>query len=155
MPRVLITGAAGFIGMHASIRFLKEGWDVFGLDNMNNYYSVDLKEKRLGEIIKVASEVGGHFEMFRKDLNSNVWDDLLGFEYDSIIHLAAQAGVRYSIENPRAYLEANILGFQNMIEFVNKKKVKRFLYASSSSVYGKTSRQPFSELSSCNEPESY
>ena len=155
MPRVLITGAAGFIGMHTSIRFLKEGWDVVGLDNMNSYYSIQLKEDRLNEIIKVASQVDSCFTMFKKDLNSNVWSELMIFKFDSIIHLAAQAGVRYSIENPRAYLESNILGFQSVLEFVEKTKVKRFLYASSSSVYGKNTKQPFSEIEPCNDPESY
>ena len=99
--------------MHTSIRFLKEGWDVVGLDNMNGYYSIQLKEDRLNEIKKVASQVDSCFTMFKKDLNSNVWSELMIFKFDSIIHLAAQAGVRYSIENPRAYLESNILGFQS------------------------------------------
>lgn len=153
MPRVLITGAAGFIGMHTSIRFLKEGWDVDGIDNMNDYYSVDLKKTRVNEIISVLKDSKNKFHLFEKDLNSNVWDELSA--YDAVIHLAAQAGVRYSIENPRAYLESNVLGFQNVIEFVEKKSIHRFVYASSSSVYGKSSLQPFTETEACNQPESY
>jgi UDP-glucuronate 4-epimerase len=155
MPRVLITGAAGFIGMHTSIRFLKEGWDVDGLDNMNYYYSVDLKKKRVDEIMSVAKESNNAFHLFEEDLNSNIWNELSTIEYDAVVHLAAQAGVRYSIENPRVYLESNVLGFQNVIEFVDRKSINRFVYASSSSVYGKSSVQPFSESEPCNKPESY
>lgn len=155
MPRVLITGAAGFIGMHTSIRFLREGWDVVGLDNMNDYYSVSLKRDRLSEITSTASKFSRSFNMYESDLNSNVWTELISFEFEAIVHLAAQAGVRYSIENPRAFLESNILGFQSVIDFVSKTGIKRFLYASSSSVYGKNSSQPFSEKAACDSPESY
>ena len=155
MPRVLITGAAGFIGMHTSIRFLKEGWDVIGLDNLNDYYSVSLKEDRLKEIKKSSEEFDNEFLFYQEDLNSDIWDEFNALKIDSLVHLAAQAGVRYSIENPRAYLESNILGFQKVIEFVLRKNVDRFLYASSSSVYGKNSKQPFSESEPCNSPESY
>lgn len=155
MPRVLITGAAGFIGMHTSIRFLREGWDVIGVDNMNHYYSVDLKRDRLNEIAKVASIQNVTFQMFESDLNSAIWEELKSIHFDVIIHLAAQAGVRYSIENPRAYLESNVLGFQSVLEFVSEKGIPRFLYASSSSVYGKHSAQPFSEKEACDSPESY
>ena len=155
MPRVLITGAAGFIGMHTSIRFLKEGWDVIGLDNLNDYYSVALKRNRLAEIVKTANNLDKAFEILEADLNSDVWGKFENIEFEAIVHLAAQAGVRYSIENPRAYLESNILGFQSVLEFVSKKGIERFLYASSSSVYGKNSSQPFSEKAPCDSPESY
>jgi len=155
MPRVLITGAAGFIGMHTSIRFLKEGWDVVGLDNLNDYYSVELKRNRLKEITVAASYFDRCFDMFEEDLNSEVWRKLEFFAFDAIVHLAAQAGVRYSIENPRAYLDSNILGFQSVMDFVEKQSINRFVYASSSSVYGMSSRQPFTETEACNEPESY
>ena len=155
MPRVLITGAAGFIGMHASVRFLQEGWDVVGIDNFNDYYPVDLKRDRLIELKFTASRLGRSFIMFEENLNSEVWLSLKSFDFNAIIHLAAQAGVRYSIENPRAYLESNILGFQSVLDFVAATDQKRFLYASSSSVYGKNSSQPFSESEACNSPESY
>lgn len=155
MPRVLITGAAGFIGMHTAIRFLREGWDVDGIDNMNDYYSVDLKRARVKEIMNSVNDSTNEFRFFEKDLNSIVWDELSAFEYDALVHLAAQAGVRYSIENPRTYLESNILGFQKVIEFVETKSIVRFVYASSSSVYGKSSLQPFTETEACNQPESY
>jgi UDP-glucuronate 4-epimerase len=155
MPKVLITGAAGFIGMHTAIRFLREGWDVVGLDNINDYYSVSLKRDRIKEILVEASKLTCSFELFEADLNSEIWKRLELIKFDAIIHLAAQAGVRYSIENPRAYLESNILGFQSVLEFVTKTEQKRFLYASSSSVYGKNSAQPFSEEAACDSPESY
>ena len=155
MPRVLITGAAGFIGMHTSIRFLREGWDVIGLDNMNDYYSVVLKKDRLKEIRDVSKKTGFSFEMFEADLNSNVWEKLGGLDFDSVIHLAAQAGVRYSLENPMAYVDSNIRGFQKALEFVNRNRINQFLYASSSSVYGMDTEEPFNENSPCNSPESY
>ena len=141
--------------MHTSIRFLREGWDVVGLDNMNDYYSVTLKRDRLKEIEGSASMFGQVFKMFQADLNSDIWNGLASYKFDAIIHLAAQAGVRFSIENPRAYLESNILGFQSVLEFVTNIGVNRFLYASSSSVYGKDSSQPFSEKAACDSPESY
>ena len=155
MPRVLITGAAGFIGMHSSIRFLKEGWDVVGLDNLNDYYSVSLKEDRIKRIQDFAIDYKQDFIFYKKDLNSNVWTELENYHFEAVLHLAAQAGVRYSIINPMAYIESNILGFQKVIDFVVKLKIDRFLYASSSSVYGKNSKQPFNERESCNSPESY
>ena len=155
MPRVLITGAAGFIGMHTSIRFLEEGWEVIGIDNLNDYYSVSLKEDRLKQIKMASEKFDREFSFYQEDLNSDIWDEFDDLKIDSLVHLAAQAGVRYSIENPMAYLESNILGFQKVIEFVLKKNIDRFLYASSSSVYGKNSKQPFSESEPCDSPESY
>lgn len=153
MPRVLITGAAGFIGMHTSIRFLKEGWDVVGLDNMNDYYSVSLKRDRVLEIQKYNAKV--NFIFYEEDLNSSVWQKLGDYNFDAVVHLAAQAGVRYSINHPRKYIESNILGFQSVLEFIEKYKIPRFLYASSSSVYGENSQEPFSESETCDSPESY
>jgi len=155
MPRVLITGAAGFIGMHTSIRFLQNGWEVVGLDNLNDYYSVALKRDRVKEIESISRKFGQLFRMFEADLNSEVWNELKSFDFQAIVHLAAQAGVRYSIENPKAYLESNVLGFQKVLDYVKETQVKRFVYASSSSVYGKDSKQPFNENEACNNPESY
>ena len=155
MPRVLITGAAGFIGMHTSIRFLTEGWDVTGLDNLNDYYSVKLKYDRLKHIRDAEKSNKGDFDFIKADLNSRIWNTLSKLNFDAVIHLAAQAGVRYSLQNPNAYLESNVIGFQNVLEFVKSKRIDRFLYASSSSVYGKDSNQPFCEEEGCNNPESY
>jgi UDP-glucuronate 4-epimerase len=155
MPRVLITGAAGFIGMHTAVRFLKGGWEVIGFDNLNSYYSVDLKNDRIKQVLTIAQKLNKKFIFHEADLNSNIWTSLLEVHFDAIIHLAAQAGVRYSLENPKAYLESNVLGFQNVLDFVKLTQVDRFVYASSSSVYGKNSIQPFNENEDCNSPESY
>jgi UDP-glucuronate 4-epimerase len=155
MPRVLITGAAGFIGMHTSIRFLTEGWEVIGLDNFNTYYSVKLKNDRVNQIKRIAKELENSFTIINADLNSSIWKTLNQYHFNAVIHLAAQAGVRYSIENPEAYLESNVLGFQKVLNFVNRNKIQRFVYASSSSVYGQDSLQPFNENESCNNPNSY
>lgn len=155
MPRVLITGAAGFIGMHTAIRFLRAGWEVIGLDNLNDYYTVVLKRDRVKEIDNISRKFGQLFRMFEADLNSDVWNELKSFDFQAIVHLAAQAGVRYSIENPNAYLESNVLGFHKVLDYVKETKVERFVYASSSSVYGKYSKQPFNEHEACNNPESF
>jgi len=155
MPRVLITGAAGFIGMHTSLRFLSKGWDVIGLDNFNDYYSVKLKNDRIEYIRHTCKEYNSTFEMIRSDLNSEIWEELEKRNFDAVIHLAAQAGVRYSITNPEVYLESNVIGFQRVLDFIVKTKVRRFVYASSSSVYGDNSKQPFNEEEPCNHPESY
>jgi len=155
MPRVLITGAAGFIGMHTAIRFIKEGWDVIGIDNINDYYSVKLKLERLKRIEITSKEENQKFIFFKADLNSNVWSDLDNIEITSVVHLAAQAGVRYSLDNPIAYIQSNILGFQAVLDFVCQRQIESFVYASSSSVYGKSAAVPFKENDSCNTPESY
>jgi UDP-glucuronate 4-epimerase len=155
MPRVLITGAAGFIGMHTAIRFLKEGWDVVGIDNLNDYYSVSLKRDRLNLILSTSEEEKKEFRFYERDLNSTVWQEMATESFSALIHLAAQAGVRYSLENPQAYIESNILGFQSVLDFVSLTKIPRFIYASSSSVYGKSADQPFDEEAACVHPESY
>jgi UDP-glucuronate 4-epimerase len=116
---------------------------------------VDLKRDRIVEIVNTANNLDKSFEIFEADLNSKIWEKFESLDFEAIVHLAAQAGVRYSIENPGAYLESNILGFQSVLEFVSKKGIERFLYASSSSVYGKNSTQPFSEKAPCDSPESY
>jgi UDP-glucuronate 4-epimerase len=155
MTYVLITGVAGFIGMHTAIRFLESGYNIIGLDNLNDYYSVSLKKDRLANIDLKAKERDNSFIYFHEDLNSNIWNELLLLKIEAVIHLAAQAGVRYSIENPQAYVSSNILGFQRVLDFVKTKEIKKFLYASSSSVYGKNTPQPFNETASCDSPESY
>ena len=102
-PTILITGVAGFIGMHSAIRYLKEGFDVIGIDNINNYYSIKLKNDRIDNILQSSNNLKNTFEFIRADLNSDVWIDLSKKSIDIVLHLAAQAGVRYSIENPTAY----------------------------------------------------
>ena len=154
MKTILITGVAGFIGMHSAIKFLQSGYTVIGLDNVNNYYSKDLKNDRIIEVENAALVFGSKFIMVEADLNSDVWVQIQAYNIDSILHLAAQAGVRYSLKNPNSYIESNVLGFQKILDFAVENKIETLLYASSSSVYGKHSVQPFNELQNCSHPES-
>lgn len=137
----LVTGAAGFIGMHLSQRLLELGCSVIGLDNMNDYYDVQLKYARL-EILKKNER----FTFYKMDLaERETLRDLFSHNnIDVVINLAAQAGVRYSIENPEAYIQSNIVGFFNILENCRRHPVKHLLYASSSSVYGANEKVPFS-----------
>jgi len=138
---VLVTGAAGFIGFHLSQRLLKEGYQVTGLDNLNPYYDVKLKESRL-ELLKKNDK----FKFQKVDLANLSRLEALFKEnnYDVVVNLAAQAGVRYSLTNPHAYVDANIVGFVNILECCRHYGVKHLVYASSSSVYGANTNMPFS-----------
>ncbi|MEQ8304033.1 MAG: NAD-dependent epimerase [Cyclobacteriaceae bacterium] len=139
--KVLVTGAAGFIGFHLSKRLVDAGYGVVGLDNMNAYYEVSLKEARLK-----ALQEQEDFQFVKADLaNKNALDKLFkenSFQY--VINLAAQAGVRYSLENPQAYIDSNIQGFINILECCRHHKPAHLIYASSSSVYGANTKMPFS-----------
>ena len=141
--RVLITGVAGFIGSTLALRLLARGDSVVGIDNLNDYYQVSLKEDRLTRI----REAGGNRFAFHK-LNfadmAALDGALRGEEFDRIVHLGAQAGVRYSLENPQAYVSANLAGHVNMLEIARHRKVEHMVYASSSSVYGGNTQLPFS-----------
>ncbi|MBF0162284.1 MAG: NAD-dependent epimerase [Magnetococcales bacterium] len=139
--RILVTGAAGFIGFHLSARLLARGDVVVGLDNLNNYYDVALKEARLA---RLRTHAGFHF--VRHDLADREAMAALFAEhsFEQVVHLAAQPGVRYSLENPHAYVESNIVGFLNVLEGCRHNRVGHLLYASSSSVYGANSQLPFS-----------
>ncbi|MCG9875848.1 MAG: NAD-dependent epimerase/dehydratase family protein [Leptospiraceae bacterium] len=138
---VLVTGSAGFIGSHVTKRLLSLGYRVIGMDNHNDYYNPQLKEDRINEILKDSN-----YKHYRQDIaNFNEMNDKLVSEsIDVVIHLAAQAGVRYSRENPQLYIESNVLGFVNLLEIIKKKNIKHFIYASSSSVYGSNTDVPFS-----------
>ena len=150
---VFITGVAGFIGMHLANFFLKEGYNVLGIDNENDYYDVNLKLRRLDQL---KSSKKATFLYFKGDLlDNNLWTKVSQYEIISVFHLAAQAGVRYSITNPWAYLQSNVLGFQKVLDFINSNSIKSFYYASSSSVYGNIDTVPFKESFNCNKPESY
>jgi UDP-glucuronate 4-epimerase len=140
MPATLVTGAAGFIGFHVSRRLLARGETVIGLDNVNDYYSVQLKRDRLAEL---ANEE--RFSFIEVDFADHAALEraLEGREFDRIIHLGAQAGVRYSIENPRAYVQSNLVGHLNMLEVARHRRASNFVYASSSSVYGGNDTLPF------------
>ncbi len=149
--KTLVTGAAGFIGFHLCQRLLKEGHDVYGVDNLNDYYDVELKRQRLA-ILKEHRQ----FTFYKVDLKNIELLELPARHqsFDYVVHLAAQAGVRYSIENPHAYVESNLSGFVNVLEFIRKYPVKHFLYASSSSVYGGNQVVPFSTEAHVDHPVS-
>ncbi len=149
--KVLVTGAAGFIGFHLSRRLLAEGRDVTGIDNLNDYYDVTLKEKRLA----MLQEDHG-FSFVKGDLVDREGVRTLCAEgrFDVVVNLAAQAGVRYSLTNPHAYIDANIVGFVNILEACRHTGVKHLVYASSSSVYGANTNMPFSVHHNIDHPVS-
>ncbi len=149
--RVLVTGAAGFIGSHVSHYLLDRGDTVIGLDNLNDYYDVNLKLSRL-ERLKVKDDFSFHkLDVADKEGIAKLFADE---QFDAVVHLAAQAGVRYSIENPHAYMDANIIGHLNILEGCRHHKVDHLVYASSSSVYGANTLQPFSEHHNVDHPVS-
>ena len=149
--KILITGVAGFVGYHLANLLLSEGYQILGIDNLSDYYSVDLKRDRLSELNKFSSFT---FKCLDITQISDV-DTLSGNDVDVIIHLAAQAGVRYSIEYPEKYLETNIYGSFNILNLALKLDVKHFLFASTSSVYGANDTMPFTESESINTPLSF
>jgi len=138
---ILVTGAAGFIGFHLCRRLLDDGYAVVGLDNLNSYYDVRLKEDRL-DILKSRDR----FSFVRRDLSDRAGIEKLFADYvfDRVVHLAAQAGVRYSLKNPHAYVDSNLTGFINILEGCRHSNVPHLVFASSSSVYGANTAMPFS-----------
>ena len=141
MQKILITGAAGFIGYHLSRSLLEDGIIVFGVDNLNNYYDPDLKKQRLKRLKSFKNFNFKKIDLIDEKKLNNAF---LNFNPSIVIHLAAQAGVRYSIENPRAYLDSNLIGFHNVIEQCRRSKINKLIYASSSSIYGLNEKIPFS-----------
>ena len=154
--KVLITGAAGFIGFHSSKRLIDEGYEVIGIDNFNNYYDVKLKKARIEYIEKSKKSIHKKWKFIKCDLLERTKLDEIFDKYNPeyVINLAAQAGVRYSIDNPREYINSNIVGFMNLIECCRHNEVKHFIYASSSSVYGGNKTIPFKEDQGVNHPVS-
>ena len=146
--KILVTGAAGFIGSSLVKQLLINGNDVCGIDNHNDYYDVSLKEARLEQISN------RNYQHFRLDIsNSNDVNDVFEkFKPDHVINLAAQAGVRYSLENPSAYIDSNLVGFGNILECSRKFQIKHLVYASSSSVYGANTKMPFSTHDNVDHP---
>lgn len=152
--KTLITGAAGFIGFHTAARLLSEGHDIIGIDNLNDYYDVSLKEDRLKELQKHPQ--ADNFEFLKLDLADREGMAQL-FEqhaFDYVVHLGAQAGVRYSLQNPHAYADSNLTGHLNILEGCRHAKVQHLVYASSSSVYGLNTKMPFSTQDSVDHPVS-
>ena len=152
--RVLLTGVAGFIGYHAALRLIERGDSVIGIDNLNNYYDVSLKQARLTGIQKHAN--AANFTFIKLDLADRESMAQLFQEQkpQCVLHLAAQPGVRYSLINPHAYIDSNIVGFTNVLEGCRHHGVQHLVYASSSSVYGGNTRLPFSEHDSVDHPVS-
>lgn len=142
MKRILITGTAGFIGFHLSKLLLAEGFRVHGYDGMTDYYDVTLKQRRHAMLLQ--SNAFSATEGMLED-EAKFWSVAQDFKPDVIVHLAAQAGVRYSLENPRAYLDSNVIGTFNVMEAARKLEVEHLLMASTSSVYGANDEMPFQE----------
>ena len=140
--KILVTGVAGFIGFNLSKFLLDKKFKVIGLDNINNYYSINLKKDRLKKLKRNVN-----FKFYKIDLrNIKKLDEIFKkHKFDAIFHFAAQAGVRHSVDNPRKYIDSNISGFFNILEKVRIKKIKKFFYASSSSVYGNSKLFPLKE----------
>jgi UDP-glucuronate 4-epimerase len=149
--KILLTGAAGFIGMTTTLRLLARGDEVVGLDNLNDYYEVQLKLDRLARLTPHPQ-----FRFVQMDVADRPGIERLFAteKFDRVIHLAAQAGVRYSLQNPHAYIDSNIVGFMNILEGCRHSKVQHLVYASSSSVYGGNTLMPFSERNSVDHPVS-
>ncbi|MGN7387435.1 NAD-dependent epimerase [Sporosarcina sp. SAFN-015] len=147
--KVLITGSSGFIGFHLSEKLLSMGLEVVGVDNMNNYYETSLKEARLEKLIHHKCFKFYHTDLVDREKVQTVFSEN---EIDIVINLAAQAGVRYSIENPYVYIDSNIVGFINVLEMCRQHKVKQLIYASSSSVYGANTTLPFSVHDTIDHP---
>ncbi len=145
---ILVTGAAGFIGYHVARALLERGDSVVGLDNLNDYYDVTLKEARLARLDPYPAFRFEHTDVADRSAMERVFEG--GF--DRVVHLAAQAGVRYSIENPHAYVDSNVVGFMNILEGCRHRGVEHLTYASTSSVYGADTNMPFTEREGTNHP---
>ncbi|CAK8717912.1 MAG: UDP-glucuronate 4-epimerase [Candidatus Electronema aureum] len=151
MQKILVTGAAGFIGHNLSKRLLAAGRTVIGLDNLNDYYDPNLKKARLAELLAFPSFRHADFDMADRGLMEQLFRKE---QFDAVVNLAAQAGVRYSLTNPYSYVDTNIVGFINVLEGCRHNKVKHLLYASSSSVYGANTSMPFSVHDNVDHPVS-
>lgn len=152
--KVLVTGSAGFIGYHVARRLIERGDSVVGFDVVNDYYDPALKEARLAQLDELGATQGADYAFIRADLSDQTAVDqtFSDHNFDRVIHLAAQAGVRYSLENPRAYVQSNLVGFTNILEACRAHEIGHLTYASTSSVYGANTKMPFSEHDGANHP---
>ena len=148
--KILVTGAVGFIGFHLSKKLILNGHTVIGIDSINNYYDTKIKLDRL----KILKNVSNKFIFKKGDISNSSFVEKIfkKFKIDQVVNLAAQAGVRYSIKNPKAYLESNLIGFFNILDCSNRYKVNHLIYASTSSVYGNNSKLPFKESRHADHP---
>ena len=151
MKTILVTGAAGFIGYHLCDRLAAEGYDVVGIDNMSDYYDVTIKEDRLAQLKKYDNVRFVCLDLSDLDALTGLFGE---HPFDTVVNLAAQAGVRYSLENPHAYVDANIAGFVNLLECCRHNKTDHLVFASSSSVYGANTTMPFSVHDNVDHPVS-
>ena len=149
--KILVTGAAGFIGSFTSKQFVEQGHDVVGIDNLNDYYDVSLKEGRLQWLSELPGFQFKKVELANRDEVEAIFAE---HQFDRVVHLAAQAGVRYSIENPHAYVDSNLVGFVNILEACRHHKVEHLVYASSSSVYGLNTEIPYTTSDRVDHPVS-
>ena len=164
IKKILITGTAGFIGFHLAGKLIELGYNVFGLDNINDYYDINLKHKRLeqhginrnkieyGKLVKSSKHENYNFIKLNLEDKEQINNLFTDNKFDYVCNLAAQAGVRYSITNTDAYINSNIVGFMNILEASRHNKIKHFIYASSSSVYGLNKKMPFSVSDSIAHP---
>ena len=154
--KVLVTGAAGFIGFHLCQRLITEEIEVVGIDNLNSYYDVNLKKQRLNQLEIISNKHKNIWEFVQSDLKDKLalYDLFTKYRPNIVVNLAAQAGVRYSLDNPSVYIESNIVGFLNLLECCREKEIKNLIYASSSSVYGGNTKIPFSEKDNVDHPVS-
>ena len=149
MNKVLVTGSAGFIGSMLSKKLLARGDKVIGIDNHNNYYDPKIKDDRIENLKKNKNYIHYKIDITDKNKLSEIFKT---YKFQKVVNLAAQAGVRYSIENPLAYIESNIVGFTHILENCRNNKIQHLIYASTSSVYGANTKMPFSEHDSVNHP---
>jgi UDP-glucuronate 4-epimerase len=151
MQTILVTGVAGFIGFHLSHRLLSDGHRVIGIDNLSDYYAVTLKQDRLAQLKDLDNFSFHHLDLADREGIDRLFDR---YEFNVVVNLAAQAGVRYSIQNPRAYIDSNLTGFGNILEGCRHHNIEHLVYASSSSVYGANTKMPFSVRDNVDHPVS-
>lgn len=147
--KILVTGVAGFIGFHLAARLLAQGNDVYGVDNLNDYYDVNLKQARLQQLLPQNNFTFKYLDISDRSLVAELFT---ANDFDVVMHLAAQAGVRYSLQNPHAYVDSNLVGFTNILEGCRHSQIEHLIFASSSSVYGKNTKVPFAVTDNVDRP---